>query len=55
LACAENQAAIADRTRPLCAYPTTAHDTGRVPTAWLPTERVARAWQAVVNGEADLK
>ncbi len=24
----------------------------RVPTAWLPTERVARAWQRVVTGEA---
>ena len=22
-----------------------------VPTAWLPTERIARAWQAVVNGK----
>jgi hypothetical protein len=21
-----------------------------VPTSWLPTERLARAWQAVVNG-----
>ena len=26
-----------------------------VPTAWLPTGRVARAWQAVVNGELSVK